>query len=194
MKPKTIFLILAFVVLCGGIWLAYVNLFDGSSEDTNMANSSEITPGEEMTEEQERQTMISLYYTNTETNTLMPEAKVIDAKDLLENPYKTLFEFLIAPPKNDKLKSSVPEGTKLNGAVLNGDVLTIDLTKEFVNGQSDESMKLAMYSIVNTLTELNEVGSIKFIIDGEENVKVEGTNITLQDTYIRQSTEENTNV
>lgn len=61
-----------------------------------------------MTEEQERQTMIALYYTNIETNTLTPEARVIDAKSLLENPYKTLVTYLIDTPKNEKLKSSIP--------------------------------------------------------------------------------------
>lgn len=65
-----------------------------------------------MTEEQERQTMIALYYTNIETNTLTPEARVIDAKSLLENPYKTLVTYLIETPKNEKLKSSIATRNK----------------------------------------------------------------------------------
>lgn len=90
-----------------------------SFKEKKNENPTEITPMEEMTEEQERQTIISLYYTNTETNTLMPEARVVDAKELLENPYTTLIEYLMKKPKNEKYKSSIPENTKINKAELN---------------------------------------------------------------------------
>lgn len=190
MKRKTILLILVFIILCAVVWLVYVNLFDGEAQTNEMANSTEITPGEEMTEEQERQTMISLYYTNTENNTLMPEAKVIDAKELLENPYKTLLEYLTSAPNNEKLKSSIPEGTKVNGAMLNGNTVTIDLSKEFASNQNDEQINLAIYSVVNTLTELNEVEMVKILIDGEADVKVEGTDVTLNESFTRKSNEE----
>ena len=187
MKPKTIVLILVFVILCGAVWLVYVNLFDTEKQPDEVANTTEITPGEEMTEEQERQTMISLYYTNTETNSLMPEARVIDAKNLLENPYKTLLEYLIEAPKTEKLKSSIPEGTRINGAALSGNTVIIDLSKEFMSGQSEENVNLAINSIVNTLTELNEVSSIKVLIDGKENVKIEGTDIELREHYTKEN-------
>lgn len=140
-----------------------------------------------MTEEQERQTMISLYYTNIETNTLMPEARVIDAKNLLENPYKTLTEYLIEAPKNEKLKSSIAEGTKINNVERKGDVVKIDLSKEFIENKSADEINLAIFSIANTLTELNEVNSVKILIDGEENKKIEGTDIVLNKEFARNS-------
>ena len=190
MKPKTIILILVFVVLCATVWLVYVNLFDNGENTEEIANTTEITPGEEMTQEQERQTMISLYYTNSETNTIMPEARVIDAKELLENPYKTLIGYLIEAPKNEKMVSSIPKDTKVNGAMLNGNTVLLDLSKEFINEQSEEKVKVAIDSIVNTLTELNEVEAVKILIDGEEGTKVEGTNIVLNESYTRKNNEE----
>lgn len=190
MKLKTILFILAFIILGIMIWLAYVNFFDETANTNELANLTEITPKEEITEEQERQTMVSLYYTNTETNTLMPEARVIDAKDLLENPYKTLLSYLIESPKNEKLKSSIPEGTKVNDVVLNGDVAVINLSKEFTNEQNEEKIKLAIYSMANTLTELNEVEAVKILIDGEENMKIDSTDIVLSDRYERQNNEQ----
>lgn len=140
-----------------------------------------------MTEEQERQTMISLYYTNVETNTLMPEARVIDAKNLLENPYKTLTEYLMEVPKNEKLKSSIAEGTKINNAERKGDIVTLDLSKEFIENKNADEINLAIFSIANTLTELNEVNSVKILIDGEENKEIEGTDIVLNKEFVRNA-------
>lgn len=184
MKNKKIFLILICMLICVIIVALCIKLSKKKTEE----NATEITPGEEMTEEQERQTMIALYYTNIETNTLVPEARVIDAKSLLENPYKTLVEYLIESPRNEKLKSSIAEGTKVNGAILNGDTVILDLSREFINGQNEESANLEIYAIVNTLTELNEVNYVKILIDGEENISIEGTNISLTEGYTRVST------
>lgn len=184
MKNKKLLLILAFVLICALIVVVFINL--PKKEETG--TTTEITPSEEITEEQERQTMIALYYTNIETNTLVPEARVIDAKSLLENPYKTLTEYVIEAPRNEKLKSSIPEGTKINGASLNGNTVTLDLSKEFLNGQNEENAILSIYSIVNTLTELNEVNSVRILIDGEENISIEGTNISLSEGFNRFAT------
>ena len=152
-------------------------------------NITEITPGAEMTEEQERETIISLYYTNIETNTLMPEARVIDVKMLLENPYKSLVEFLLEKPKNEKLKSALPENTKVNDAKLEGDKIILDISKDFIEnrqGNKDE-INLSIYAIVNTLTELNEVNSVKILIDGQENMQFDGTDINLNNEFYRMN-------
>ena len=184
MKRKTLFIILiiALVVIIGIlIFMKFKN-----KEEIELPN--EITPLEEMTEEQERQTMVSLYFTNPENNILVPEARKIDAKKLLENPYKVLVELLIEKPKNEKLISAIPEGTKVNNAVLKQDTVELDLSKEFVDNQTNdvEKASLSIYAIVNTLTELNEVNSVKILIDGEENVKFKDMDISLKEPFVRK--------
>lgn len=186
MKKRKILvcIILLILLLIIGI-LIYIKINNELTENIE----TEITPLEEITDEQERETMISLYYTNTENNTLIPEARKIDAKELLENPYKKLVELLIEGPKNEKLISSIPEGTKVNNAILNGDMVELDLSKEFIENQTEdiEKAKLSIYSIVNTLTELNEVNSVKILIDGEENKKFNNIDLSLEGTFTRNS-------
>lgn len=182
MKNGKIFLVLIGVILCIMIVITIIS----SLNKKEVANTTEITPGEEITEEQERQTIVSLYYINTETNTLMPEARVIDAKNLLENPYKTLVEYLAEGPKNEKLQGSLPGGTKVNNASISGDMVIVDLSQEFIDNQNEETVKLAIYSIVNTLTELNDVNSVKILINGEENKKIEGTQISFDKCFFRE--------
>lgn len=172
MKKGKIYLILIGVILLIMIIIGAMNIEVKSTGET----TTEITPGEEMTEQQERQTIIALYYTNIENNTLLPEARVIDAKELLEEPYKTLVEYLIKAPKNDKLKSSLPQNTSVISAALEGDTVILNLSKDFIEGEgiNADTIKLSIYSVVNTLTELNEVNAVKILIDGEENKEVEG--------------------
>lgn len=155
-------------------------------EQTN-TEITEYTPQEELTEEQTRQTMVTLYYENKETKALMPEARLIDARLLSKNPYLTLINMLIQEPKSDKLQSAIPEGTKINKTELKGDVVYVDLSIEFIQNQEQniEQQSLSIYSIVNTLTELTEVNAIKILIDGKEDTSFPNNGMSLKEIFIR---------
>lgn len=180
MKKKLIIIILTVIIIVLGIML----YFYFTNEKTV---SAEYQPEEEITNEQMRQTIVSLFYKNKDTNELMPEGRVIDSKELLENPYKKLVELLIETPKNEKLESVIPEGTKVNNAKIEGDIVYIDLSKEFIEnhigGQEEET--LTIYSIVNTLTELTEVNSVKILIDGKENEKFKDGKINFSEPFLK---------
>ncbi len=181
MNKKKILLMLIFI-----IFIVVIGVFVYKKQENKNEEVSEITPLEEMTEEQERETMISLYFVNSETSTLAPEARKIDAKELIKDPYKMLVQFLIDGPKNEKLAKIIPDGTKINNAVLKNGVVELDLSKEFVDNQNGETkqIELCIYSIVNTLTELNEVSFVKILIDGEENKKI--GDVELSQEFARQ--------
>lgn len=179
-KRKTLFKILFVgLIIVIGV-LVYMKL---NNKEEKIA---EITPLEEMTEEQERETMISLYFINQETSTLAPEARKIDVKELIKDPYKMLVQLLIEGPKNEKLTKIIPEGTKINNAVLKNGTVELDLSKEFIDNQNNETkqVELCIYSIVNTLTELNEVNFVKILIEGEANKKI--GDIDLSQEFARQ--------
>lgn len=181
-KKLSIILIIILIILIG------ILVFMKIKDREQVALPTEIIPLEELTEQQERQTIVSLYFLNAETNTLVPEARKIDAKKLLGNPYKLMVELLIEKPKNEKLASAIPEGTKVNNAVLKGDTVELDLSKEFIENQEEniEKASLSIYSIVNTLTELNEVNSVKILIDGEKNKSLNNVDLSLKNVFIRK--------
>ena len=125
MKRKLIIIITLIVIIITGIML----YFYFKKEN---ATIEEYQPEEEISNEQMRQTIVSLYYKNKETGELMPEGRIIDSKELLGNPYKKLVELLIEQPKNDKLESAIPNETKVNKAELKNDIVYLDLSKEFI--------------------------------------------------------------
>lgn len=165
-KIGIIFLVILVIVLIGGYFgIQYVR---NKQEETMI---EEYTPEEEITEEQVRQTIVSLYFPSKETNELNPEARLIDIKEIINNPYEKLITLLIEGPKNDKNRKIIPENAKLNKTYLEEDCVVLDFSAEFLNySKEDEKEKTNMInSIVNTLTELTEVNQIKILIDGNEN-------------------------
>lgn len=179
---KKIFIIIICIIglIVGIITWAY---FNGDEEVINIPQ--EITPQEEILDEQLRNTIISLYYINEITGELEIENRMIDAKDLLENPYEELINLWLKGSENENYKTYLSKAVNVNKIEIKENCACIDFTEEFINGyegKSGEELKV-IYCIVNILTELKEVDYVKILINGEEN-KYLG-NINLSEKYCR---------
>ena len=99
-KIGLIFFMILIIILVGGYFgIRYVK----NKEETTTVE--EYIPQEEITEDQVRQTIVSLYFPSKETNELNPEARLIDIKEIINNPYEKLINLLIEGPKNEKNNS-----------------------------------------------------------------------------------------
>lgn len=163
------------------IWGVYYFL----AKDNDEENITEITPQEEISEEQMRQTIVSLYFKSGEE--IVPEARLIDVKELLNNPYEEILNMLIQGPKGESLKSTIPEGTKINKIQKENDILIIDFSKEFVENHvgGEQEEKNTINCIVNTVTELTEINGIKILIDGQENQAFKDNKIRFDEIFER---------
>ena len=130
----------------------------------------EYTPEEEISDEQLRQTIVTLYFMSKETKEVVPEARLIDIKELMLDPYNKLVNLLIEGPKNEKQERLIPENTKLIETRLEGDCIILNFSSEFLNyDQTDEQMKEKLLtSIENTMVQLTEVNQVKILVDGNE--------------------------
>ena len=162
------------IIICGVIIIVIgtiigVFIYKNKTKNEEESVIREYVPEEEISDVQNRQTLITLYFAGDRG--LIPEARLIDVKELIDNPYETIFKLLIAGPKSENLQKTIPEGTKINKIEREGEVLVIDLSKEFIDNYvgGEEQEKITINSIVNTLTELTEINGIKIKIDGEEN-------------------------
>ena len=178
MNRKTLIIIIVLVI---AIAITGILLWSNRSKNTE---ENVIQPQEEITDEQMRTALVTLYYMNKETKELTPEGKMIDVKKLLTDPYETLINLIIEQPKNEKVQSAIPNGTKVLGAELKGDVVYLDLSNEFIENNSVEE-KTIINAIVNTLTELNEVNGVKILINGQENKEFKGGKVNFKDTFTR---------
>lgn len=183
MLDKKRILIVGIAIILIILVIAVVYFFIKNKEEKN--EITEYIPEEEISDEQMRQTMISLYFKNE--NTLIPEARLIDVKELINNPYEKILNMLIDGPKNENLKNTIPEETKLNKIEKQGENLIIDFSEEFIlnhTGGEDEE-KLTIQSIVKTLTELTEINGIKIKINGEENKEFKDGKIKFNQIFDR---------
>ena len=93
---------------------------------------NEYVPQEEISDEQSRETIVSLYFADKETGLLKPEARLVNVKDLIKSPYNTLVELLISGPKNDKLKVVFAVISILLYASLDIVCLTLDFCSDIL--------------------------------------------------------------
>ncbi len=186
-KKKTILLLLILLVIIIGI-VVWINV-NSKDEVNSNTDFTEYTPQEEISSEQLRQTLITVYFKNKETGKLSPEARMIDAKILLNDPYEKLVNLLIEGPKNDSLEKLIPEGTVVNSVSIDKGIVYIDFSEEFTKTGTmgaEEEGKI-IYSIVNTLTELTEVSGVKILINGEENKCFESGTLNFNEIFVRKT-------
>lgn len=157
--------LLIIILLVGFFAIKYVK---NKKERENI--NDEYTPQEEISEEQLRQTIVSLYFKSKETKELVPEARLIDIKEIINDPCDKLVELLIEGPKNEKEERIIPENTKLNKSYMDDDCVVLDFSNELLNYNNTEEKgkENIINSLVNTLTQLTEVNNVKILIDGNE--------------------------
>ncbi len=188
MKNKKIIMYVGIIsivlILIGVGYYIYNNI-----KNNNKEIISEYTPQEEITGEQLRQTVINLYFLNPDTLEITPEARQIDSRELLNNPYELLINLLIEGPKNEKLLKLIPENTKLNNAKIENGILYIDFSEDFIKEQKlgKAQEELILKSIVNTVTELTEINKVAFLIDGEENKGFPDRELMFDKIFIRDN-------
>jgi len=118
------------------------------------------------------QTMkVTLYFGDENAEHVVPETREIKITASIpkEKIITAILNLLIKGPSEEGHYRTIPEGTKVQSVLLEGDVLTIDFSREMYakhsHGAAGEAMTLN--SLANTLTELDYVKQIYFTIDGK---------------------------
>ncbi len=112
---------------------------------------------------------IKIYFADEQAMGLISEVRNIEAKQsqTLENQ---IVEQLILGPRRDDLYPTIPSETKINDIRTEEGICYVNLSNDFVAKHSGGSSSevLTIYSIVNSLTEINSVKKVQFLIDGEK--------------------------
>ncbi len=180
-KKLIMYLIIIFLILI--IILFGINIYK-----KNKIKINQYIPEEEITNEQLRNTIITLYFGNNENNNIISETRKIDSKKLINNIYEELIKLLIEGPKNNNLIKLIPENTKINNIIISGDTLILDFSEEFIGEEIVGKIKeeLIIKSIVYTVTELNEVNNVKILINGEDNKAFYDEEINFKNTFKKE--------
>lgn len=169
MRNKKIFFLLisVLIIILFSIFIIVKNFSEKNTNDN--ATFLEYTPEEEISSKQLRETKVTLFFLDKTSNELKNESRFVDSAILLKNPYEQLVKLLLDGPTLDSLNRVFPENTQLLDADLNKNCVTLNFSKELLNYENEEQKFNIINSLLNTLTQLNEVDSIKIIINGENN-------------------------
>jgi len=136
---------------------------------------SSIIIGEAEASKLTDKTPLRLYYANEDNTKLKLEIRYVDSTDLkddVSNLATAIVNELIKGPSDEKLfRRTVPAEAKLRSPVsIKNKVATVDFSKEFKTKHpgGKDAEKMTIYSIVNSLTELEEIEKVKFLIEGKE--------------------------
>jgi germination protein M len=110
---------------------------------------------------------VTLYFGSRDKNYLMSEQRSIQVKQSLSLEYQ-IVEQLINGPEKNMLTQLVPSSTKIKDIKTEEGICYVNLSDGFVKSGSGDAMELTIYSIVNSLTELDSVSKVQFLIEGEK--------------------------
>lgn len=113
-------------------------------------------------EEQEEE--LVLYVPDEAQRYLVRETQTVAAMNAADRPAEIVRRLLALPES----ESAIPDGTALRSVSVENGVCTVDLSSQFLTGmpRSWNTERLAVYAIVNSLTELPQIQTVDLWIAG----------------------------
>ncbi len=109
---------------------------------------------------------VKIYFSGHQAQYLVSESRQLRVNSL---PTKLIKE-LIAGPESEKLGTTIPDGTELLNVKLEDKLATVNFSQELTEnhwgGTTGEMM--TVYSIVNTLTQLDEIEEVQVLVEGKK--------------------------
>jgi germination protein M len=126
-------------------------------------------------------TNVNLYFAKYEDNLayLVPEGRsVINDADF----YKRVVQEIVKGPKDEQIYPTIPPAVKVNSVTVENGLATVDFSKEIITDtqtipHSSTTEILAIFSIVDTLTEFKEIQKVRITIEGKQKGSIDGLSI-----------------
>lgn len=123
--------------------------------------------------------VFTVYYTDRQLRYLIAQDVSINLATE-SDPVRRLVELLMTPPEGSTLYSAIPADTKLLDYSIDDGLCTINFSAELErNGWGRcEAQRLTLLSVVNTLTQLEQIQEVEFCIEGNLLVQYRLLNIS----------------
>jgi germination protein M len=139
------------------------NLIGSMNADSFVEN-----PGEQINSSVE--TTLTLYFASEDGTKLVPETREVHYSSNISLE-KLVIEKLTSGPKTVGLLATIPTGTKLITLTVVDGVCYVNLDETFRNQNEEISEQVVLYSIVDSLTNLDSVDKVQISINGDTSGK-----------------------
>lgn len=128
----------------------------------NVANNPSLDP-----EKRDRQ-LVVLYFTDARQRGLLREDRSIEIKQSQTTEYQ-IVEQIIQGPLDSSLVPTVSADIKIRDIKTEEGICYVNLSADVTSRHTSvASEQIAVYSIVNSLTELDYVNKVQFLVEGEK--------------------------
>ncbi|MGM0411054.1 MAG: GerMN domain-containing protein [Bacillota bacterium] len=109
---------------------------------------------------------ISVFFSTNEAMYLDAEKRVVKTENLYENAINEL----IAGPNNSANNKTIPDDVELLNITSNDKVARVNFNRALIDNHWGGSTgeRMTVYSIVNTLTQFEEIDEVKILVEDEE--------------------------
>lgn len=110
----------------------------------------------------------AIYYFDVQRRYLIGSKATVELSEPSAAPASVL-ELLLEPPSGSGLSAPLPSGTRIRSVIVEDGLCTVDLSAEFESRRfySRRAQLLSLFSVVNTLTELEGIERVEFSVDGD---------------------------
>lgn len=152
----------------------------GANEDKGTALPATTTAGEGV--------VIALYFPDTSGKYLLKEERTL--QKTVSMARETVNQWLKGPIMTETMQSSVSTVTTLRDIAIKDNVVIVDLSKEFLQPNSKVSPEVALYGLVNTLTQFSTIKQVQIRIEGAPISKygtVAATNLVYKASLVKSA-------
>lgn len=171
-------------IKAGDTFYGIAKRFDLSTERLIEANPNvnprSLLVGQKICVPSTRTIDIRLYYGNQDNSELVYSTKEISYETNKEKYRKTL-EALIEGPYEENMRRNINEETKVLSIDRPDGDLTVNLSEEFLSFPGTLAYTVSVRSIVETLTQFDEVDRVRITVEGEPLTLPSGRPMDFQD-------------
>lgn len=126
--------------------------------------------------------LVTLFFADKNASGLIREKRLVYVKDILA---ASIADEIFKGTKDPENKVNViPQNTVLIGCTQSEDILTLNVSQSFISSENG-SDTLSIYSLVNALTELDDVNYVRFSVNDDPNAVL--GNYSLGDVFSKRS-------
>ena len=122
-----------------------------------------------MAQSQAETAKVMLYYATEDGTKLREVSRIVHYSSNIPLE-QVVLNYLADNPKEDGIKSPIPEGSKVLSVVINEGTCYVTLDSGFLVLPEWESREVEIYAIVNTLCELDTIDKVQLIVSAEKDV------------------------
>lgn len=109
---------------------------------------------------------LAVYFANEQGDALVESNLKITYDGTMSTERLIMTQLMEGPVMGD-MQAIIPQGTVLNKVLIRDGVCSVDFNEKFMEKREGITAEVAIYSIVNSLTELSNVYKVQFLINGE---------------------------